>query len=121
MSLKTQMAADALAMMNADEFAEPITYLEPGREPKEILGIVARNKPDIAQLRSQGSQAGGTSYGRTVFQIEIANGEAGMTSIREGQDKVIVKRDQDDEDERTFVVSNILSQDPGAWHLEITA
>jgi hypothetical protein len=120
MSLKAHIAADGLAMMSADEFGELITYLEPGREPKDIYAVVNRNKPDVGQLRSPGSPAGGTSYGRTVFQLSIANSEEfGMTSIREGQDKVRMKRDQDDEDEREFVVSQILSQDEGTWHVEI--
>ncbi len=122
MTLRTQMAADVVAMMNADEFAEPITYLEPGTEPKPMMAIVQREPPEIKQFRSTGSPAGGTTAARNSFQVHIANDEIlGMTTVRKGQDKIELKRNEWDEDTTEFVVSSILSQDPGGWHLEVVA
>jgi hypothetical protein len=122
MSLNTLMAADAKAMMNVNEFAEGIVYQEPGAEDKAILGIVDRSKLDAAELRSKGAPAGGTGYGRLSYQLSIANDAVqGMTSIRTGLDKVQLKKEVDDAGPTTFVVTSILSQDAGAWLLEIMA
>jgi hypothetical protein len=101
---------------------EAITYLAPLAAPKVINGIVNRSKLDAAELRSKGSPASGTGYGRLSYQLSIANDAVqGMTSIRTGLDKVQLKKEVDDAGPTTFVVTSILSQDAGAWLLEIMA
>ena len=114
-------AAQSLAMILALE-GEAITYLEPGREPKAIVAMIDRNPAEIKEFRSMGTQAGGSVHGRTIYHMTVANQETdGMTSIRRGQDKVQLKKDVQDVEDTTFVVSAIIHQDAGAWTLEVTA
>lgn len=108
-------AAHTLAMILVLE-GEPITYLEPGREPKLMTGMIERQPKDAMTFGGDGTQ-----HGRTRLHLTIPNDDStGMVTIRPGQDKVELSRHVGDDEETTFVVSSILMEDQGAWQLELT-
>lgn len=101
---------------------EPIVYLENGTTAKTMTAVIDRSPKEVAEVRSAGSPAGSTAYGRTKYVLTLANDMTkGMTSIRQGQDKVQCKRMVSDAQHTTFVVSSILTMDAGGWQVEITA
>jgi hypothetical protein len=116
MSLKDQMAADMVTILNEEEFGEHIRYLEPGREPKELIAIIDRQPKEALDLGGPG-----TGHIRTRLHLTIAKHSVqGMPTIRKGQDKVEVLHHEGDVEPTTFIVSSILDQDSASWKLELT-
>lgn len=111
MTFKTQLAADmSVVFLNSDEFAEDITYTPDGGAPVAIKAIVTR----------QGADPGSEDQGRILqnrAEILIANhATAGVTSVKKGADKVQFPPRLGGSD-ATWVVVDVLGQDPGAWNL----
>jgi hypothetical protein len=111
MTLKTKMAADTLqTFLNTNEFAEDITYVPYGGTNKSIKAVLIRRGLDPA----------GEDTGRIMHnQVEIMIARDinyGMTSIKKGQDKVILPANIGGDDDIWLVV-DILGQDDGMWHL----
>lgn len=108
------MAADAAnAILNGDEFAETIAYTPKGGAAKSIKAIVERKRISPAS----------EDTGRTLIdqvEIFIANDATyGVTSINKGGDTVSLP-ERIGGSNITWSVTDILSQDPGIWHLLIT-
>lgn len=111
MSFKDQLKSDSLnTFLNTDEFAENIAYTQKGGTAKNIKAVIERKRLSPASEDS----------GRTLIdqvEIIIANDATyGMTSINKGGDMVSLP-ERIGGGNITYIVSDILSQDEGLWHL----
>lgn len=115
MSFKTKLKNDSRdCFLNADEFAEEITYCPYGGANKGIKAIVNRQRVSPA----------GEDGGRTLvkdIEVMIANDDTyGMASINKGYDKVIIPKTVGGVD-AIYFVADVIGQDDGMWHLLVRA
>ncbi len=110
MSLKTQMADDfAKVVLNADEFAEDISYIQDG-DTKAIKAIIVRS-------RLEGGVEDGGRISRNQCEAYIANGtEYGMAAVNKGKDTVQFP-ERVGESNATWAVIDVISKDSAMWHL----
>ncbi|MDD4980696.1 MAG: hypothetical protein PHC54_05460 [Candidatus Omnitrophica bacterium] len=110
-SFKEQLVSDAVNIfLNADEFAETITYLPKGGEEILIRAIVDRN-----QISPAGEDSGRLLQNQ--IRISIANSETyGVISVNKGEDIVSLPERIGGADV-DFVVADVISQDEGMWTL----
>lgn len=108
------MRADASVYFNGDEFGEPVIYTPSGGTPVTITGVIERNP-------ERDMTASGAAF-PLVFNLWIANhATLGVLTVTERLDKVAVPLRVNDVTTREFRVSQVLTQDPGVWQLEIHA
>ena len=110
MSFKDQLPQDAVnTFLNADEFAEEITYTPSGGAPKVIKAVIVREglEPSSENVsRSLRNQA----------EIYIANDDTGgVTQVDKKDDRLMLN--DIDGTPREARVNEILSRDEGMWHL----
>lgn len=110
MTLKTQMAADAAALMTTDEFAEAVSYTPSGSAPITINAIVERGR-----LQAD-AESGGRSLGKEI-RISIARyATLGVLTVTKNADTVSLLENIGGT-AVTFIVADILAQDDGMWYL----
>lgn len=111
MSFKDQLKTDSLnVFLNADEFAETITYTPKGAAGKSIKAQVFRKRLDPA-----GEDAGRVLLNQT--EIMIANDATyGVTAINKGGDAVSLP-ERVGGGNINWIVADVLAQDEGMWHL----
>lgn len=110
MSWATLLARDGARFLA--EFGEATTYTPSGGSALTRTAIVERNpmKPGQPGL---GFQQAGVEYW-------IRNdATAGITSVKEGLDKVALKLKDGDSTNTTLIVKRILESDAGFFHLEL--
>lgn len=119
MSFKAQQILDAVAMTNPDELGEILTYHPHNQTEKSIRARVTRTAIQIVGH-------GGRSMPGTVFELIVSkdptvrnDGTSGLTEIKERFDRVQIPL-RLGADPVTCVVSKVLDEWPGGWHLEAT-
>ena len=111
MSFKNQMNDDAaLICLNSSEFAEVISYIPKGAAAKIINALIDRKR-----LNPAGEVTGHLLLNQ--IEIFIANDAInGVISVNKGADTVVLKERVGGSD-ATYLVNDIINQDPGMWHL----
>jgi len=111
-SFKDAVKQDAYtAFLNADEFAETVTYTPYGGEARSIKAIIERGRLEPA------AEDHGRMLANSV-EIMIANhAEYGVVSVNKGNDTVALKKTLGDESDTVFFVADVISHDEGMWHL----
>lgn len=114
---KSQLAADlATVILNEHEFAELVTYTPVGKSARRRTAIVER-----VPIEPVTAGPAGATYPRTRYRLTMSPDPAtGIETVTVGKDRVDCLAHLTDANATKFVVSAILDQDPGAWHLEIT-
>ena len=111
MSFKNELSKDMInTFLNTDEFAETITYTSKGEAPREIKAIVNRRRLDPR------AEDMGRVLTKEVELIVANDAEAGIISVNKGQDEVSLP-ELTGGPAISWIVSDILNQDEGAWHL----
>ena len=112
MSFLDLLQTDAAVFFNAEEFAESVVYTPSGQSPVMLNAVVNRNP-------ERDMTASGAPF-LLVFEVWIANHPTlGLQAITERLDKVALKVRVGDAATRDFRVWQVLTQDPGAWQLEV--
>ena len=111
MSFKDQLAADAVNIfLNANEFAEEITYTPKGESAKTIKAIVDRKRSDAADQ-------GLGRIAQNQAEISIANDATnGVASVDKGDDEVSFP-EVIGGPVISWSVIDILAMDEGMWRL----
>jgi hypothetical protein len=110
MSFKDGIKIDAeKVFLNADEFAEEITYVSETEGAKIIKAVIVRENLEPAE----------ENYNRTLknkAEVYIANDEVtGVTVIDKKDDRVFLKGTEGEE--RETRVNDVLGRDDGMWRL----
>lgn len=105
------MAADAPAILA--DFGESIVYTPQGQAPRTITAIIER-----FPLRQDA--LGGRPVVVNAIELWFPNDPAtGLTTVKDGFDRVTLKMNQDDAAARELRVSKIMGDsDAGLWHVE---
>ena len=106
------MVSDARNIfLNANEFAEQITYAPSGGVPKTIKAVVDRSRVDSSV------QDSGRLVGKQA-EIWIANHATdGVTSVNKGNDVVSMPNYNEGGSSVNWRVVEIIHKDEGMWHL----
>lgn len=114
MTLRETMARDAIALTNANEFGEEITYVfKDGTPDRQILAVVDRQDtepaagaaPQVARLKAIVEFANHATAGVTA----VAPGDKLLLPMRLGQEAVTAR------------ITRVISHDEGMWRVEATA
>ena len=111
MSFKNELSKDMInTFLNTDEFAETVVYTPKGEAPREIKAIVNRRR---IEPRAEDM---GRVLTKEVELIVANDAEAGIVSVNKGQDEVSFP-EVTGGPAISWIVTDILNQDEGAWHL----
>lgn len=115
MSFATELASDLdKVFLNTAEFAETVTYQPSNSAQKSIRAIVDRHP-----VRPEGP-LGRMSPARVVELWIASDATLGIQTVREGEDRVLLKLDLDDLEARWLRITKRLEQATasGLWKLE---
>lgn len=114
MSFKDQIKNDvANVFLNPTEFAETVIYTKESQTGKQIQAIVVRNPQHPATEDN-------ARIGVNDFEIFISSDPVlGIDTIRRGKDKVTLGIYQESSQVCDCLVVEVLSSDPGVWHLVV--
>ena len=112
MSLKDQLPLDSVnTFLNADEFAEEITYTPSGGVPKIIKAVIVREGLEPSSENASRSL-------RKQAEIHIANDDVnGVTQVDKKDDRVTLNDVEGSA--REARINEVLASDNGMWHLMV--
>lgn len=111
--LSDQMQADASVFTDTDAFGETIVYTPKGAAAKPINGVVFRYPMEDIGAGVQGAN-------RFRYELQInTDATLGIASINRAGDRVSVAREFGSAVMLNMSVEEVLSQDPGMWHLRL--
>ena len=110
MSFKDQLSQDSIStFLNADEFAEEITYTPSGGVPKVIKAVIVREGLEPSSENASRSL-------RKQAEIYFANDDVnGVTAIDKKDDRITLNDVEGTA--REARINEVLGGDEGMWHL----
>ena len=110
MSFKDKVIQDVNVFLNAQEFAEEVTYTPSGSSAKNVIAVVVRENLQPAQ------EEHGRVLGRQAELYISADADDGIEEVTVGEDKVefAIRPNQASVEWR---VIDILAKSGGIWHL----
>lgn len=103
------MADDAAYMTDTDEFGETVQYTPSGAPTSNSYSAVVHRGQ--IEIQDEGSVA--ESF--TVYLRHDSTAEVGPSAIDVGGDKIALKKRIGDDNNTTYTVRHIMSQDTGGW------
>jgi hypothetical protein len=116
MALLDLIARDQIKIFgNPKDFGEPIEYRDELGQTSVLYAFIDRENTEPMTPAGYGAP-----LSRATVKIWIAQGDAGLTKIKKGVDRVSLYWRRGDKVKTELVVTNVLPDSDGAWHLECT-